>query len=318
MFKKIINLFIVIFKLKCKKPEDKLAYKDLYINEYKSSFMYTKLKAYKHLGYWPDFENPKSFNEKLIHRRLYSRDSIWPIITDKVAVRDWIEKQGFDETAQLIPLIDIIDNVNEFNPDDYTEPYIIKAAWAAGKNIIVKNNQVFDNKNEIDKAPISIIMKKWFREPYEVQRMIWASHEIPRRFIIEKMLLDEKDNPPKDYKFFVFHGKVELIQIHADRFLEQKKSHYDRNKNYLNISHAGKLSDKVPLPNKIDDLINVAERLGADFDFVRVDLYLHRGEIYFGELTQTPANGFGGFKPTKFDYELGKKWNYNLKYKTLG
>ncbi len=45
--------------------------------------------------------------------------------------------------------------------------------------------------------------------------------------------------------------------------------------------------------------MGVAPRLGADFDFVRVDLYLSQGKLWFGELTHYPANAcarYAGFE----------------------
>ncbi|MBN9099980.1 MAG: hypothetical protein J0I49_17980 [Pseudonocardia sp.] len=39
------------------------------------------------------------------------------------------------------------------------------------------------------------------------------------------------------------------------------------------------------------EMIQVAERLGAGTDFVRVDLYDIDGRVVFGELTSFPAGG---------------------------
>ncbi|MDM1803217.1 hypothetical protein LZ337_26970, partial [Serratia marcescens] len=48
--------------------------------------------------------------------------------------------------------------------------------------------------------------------------------------------------------------------------------------------------------------------LAADFDYVRVDWYIHDGCIYFSELTFTPAAGFGiGYGP-HLDRLMGEFW----------
>ena len=41
----------------------------------------------------------------------------------------------------------------------------------------------------------------------------------------------------------------------------------------------------------MDDAFEIAELLAKEFPFVRVDLYIVRNRIYFGELTFTPAAG---------------------------
>ena len=55
----------------------------------------------------------------------------------------------------------------------------------------------------------------------------------------------------------------------------------------------------------------VAEELGAEFDFIRVDLYnTTDNEIIFGEMTVAPASGMGRFIPREYDYEFGSHWRF--------
>lgn len=305
MNKRLLKIILRWYIKICKALGVLSNFEEFYIKEKKRKYLYTRLLGYVSLGYVPNLTEPKSFNEKLIHRRLMSRDPLWPIITDKVAVRDWITKQGLGNYVKLIPVLDIIDEPDHFNPADYEQPYIIKGAWASGKNIIVNKNEIvnFDD--------IKSKMVKWANEPYAVHRLIWASHQIPRRYIIEKLLLDDSNQPPKDYKFFVIHGRVELIQIHSDRFINQSLTHFNRDKEILDIKNSGKDNVSNELPEHIDKMISISEKISKNIDFARIDLYLHKNEIYFGEITLTPWNGFGGFEPVSYDFELGAKWKYD-------
>jgi len=53
----------------------------------------------------------------------------------------------------------------------------------------------------------------------------------------------------------------------------------------------------------------VAEKLGADFDFIRVDLYQPNGEcVVFGELTVAHGSGEERFTPQEYDFKLGELW----------
>jgi hypothetical protein len=68
----------------------------------------------------------------------------------------------------------------------------------------------------------------------------------------------------------------------------------------------------VPKPVSLSKMINLAEILAKDFNFVRVDLYqLNDGTIKFGEMTFTPGSGIGKFCPEKYDILLGKKFEVN-------
>jgi len=56
-------------------------------------------------------------------------------------------------------------------------------------------------------------------------------------------------------------------------------------------------------------MIELAEDIGEDFDFVRIDLFNPEGEeIVFGEMTLAPGAGQGRFEPTRYDFELGSHW----------
>ncbi len=59
------------------------------------------------------------------------------------------------------------------------------------------------------------------------------------------------------------------------------------------------MSDGYGLRADCTEPVGVAPRLGTDFDFVRVDLYLSQGKLWFGELTHYPANAcarYAGFE----------------------
>ncbi|MEX0634078.1 hypothetical protein M8494_27405 [Serratia ureilytica] len=45
-------------------------------------------------------------------------------------------------------------------------------------------------------------------------------------------------------------------------------------------------------PEGYDELFEYASRLSAPFEFVRVDFYISKGQIIFGELTFTPPPGW--------------------------
>ena len=58
-------------------------------------------------------------------------------------------------------------------------------------------------------------------------------------------------------------------------------------------------------PEKLAEMLMLAEKLSRDIPFLRVDFYLVEGKIYFSELTFFPASGFEGFDPPEWDQTLG-------------
>ena len=59
-------------------------------------------------------------------------------------------------------------------------------------------------------------------------------------------------------------------------------------------------------------MIELAEILGRDFDFARIDLYLVEGKIFFGEVTHYPNAGLARFEPREFDRVLGDVWRKGI------
>ena len=47
----------------------------------------------------------------------------------------------------------------------------------------------------------------------------------------------------------------------------------------------------LPKPEKLEEMLEVAEKLSQGFPEVRVDLYYTNGKIYFGEMTFTSLGG---------------------------
>ena len=52
-------------------------------------------------------------------------------------------------------------------------------------------------------------------------------------------------------------------------------------------------------------MLDIARRLSEGMNFVRVDLYIHNHQVYFGEITLHPGGGCDFFLPDKYDYILG-------------
>ncbi|MCG5497789.1 ATP-grasp fold amidoligase family protein [Ectothiorhodospira variabilis] len=280
-------------------------YDEMLDYEMRTDFKYTREKAHVALGYQFDLKRPRSFNEKATHRRLFDRNPVWPIVTEKVSARTWIKEKQLDKHVRLIPMVSTFSDPALVRELDCSGSIFIKAAWASGQNIKISTE---DSHNL---RAIEGKLTEWLGAEYHPKRLVWAQTQMPRRFIAEHDLSKVGDLAPLcDYKFFVFHGKVRLVQVWSGSKGNRKVTHFDPKGNHLDIRRVGKENGNHRLPEQFAQLILSAEKVGGYFDFVRVDLYVVDGDIYFGEITQTPANGFSPFDPCEFDFELGSYWNY--------
>ena len=278
------------------------------------------------IGYWPNIKNPQSYNEKIIWKKIYDRNPLLTIVADKYKVRDYVKSVLGEEVAEkiLVPLYFVTDNPKEIPFDNLPEEYIVKVNNGAGKFIIAektdtgtrfrfndgKSNFILFDSNKTRKMIIHLC-KKWLLETYGFSSLEWAYQQIKRKIIIEKLLKNNIEEIPEDYKFNIFNGKCHLIQVNYDRFTNIKRSWYTPDWEYIPVHHSAEYRNK---PDNLREMLTIAEKLGANFDFIRVDLYSVDNNTYFGELTNYPLGGRTPFYPISWDFEWGSKWKLSLKY----
>ena len=127
--------------------------------------------------------------------------------------------------------------------------------------------------------------------------------------LIEEFLDNGFGEAPEDYKLYVFHGRVEFIQVDVARFGQHRRKIYDRTWSEQRVElSVPTYSGVLPPPPLLPQLIKIAETLAGNIDFVRVDLYLVGGRVYFGEMTPSSGNGFNRFTPAFYDEIFGSFW----------
>jgi len=259
-------------------------------------------------GYWPNFNNPQSFEEKLAVRMLFDRDPIWTILSDKARVRDYVASKV--DCKYLIPMFWSGNDPDKIPFHKLPSAFVIKATHGCQYNIIVKNKEKLDQK-EVKKK-----LKKWLDENFCKKALLgvsWGYKNIIPTIIVEAFLNNNGD-VPIDYKFFCFSGRVEFLQMNFDRFGDPYEKTFDRDFNPLDLWQGEKqYPGEVSKPKNYEEMLSVAEKLSVGFPFIRVDLYNIEGQIFFGELTCYPGGGMVEWIPRKYDYLLGDKWKVSYK-----
>jgi hypothetical protein len=168
-----------------------------------------------------------------------------------------------------------------------------------------------------DRAQLARVAAGWLPQLYgQGPNREWAYSRVPRRIIVEERLSRADGGIPADYKLFVFHGRCAYIQVDIDRFAERSHDFFDRDWNHLALRGGLPWADPTPPPPPhLAEMIDIAERLGAGTDFVRVDLYDVDGHVVFGELTSYPAGGDNPFDPEEWDEIFGRQWTVPRRYR---
>lgn len=264
---------------------------------------YTKFLFKKRQNYSLDLNNPKSLSEKIQWIKLNCNIEELGVYVDKFEVRKFVENKVGQK--YLAPLLGIYSDVNEIDFDALPNSFALKATHASGWNLIVKNKknlEFTDSKKKVDKWLNSSFYKLTGEKNYK---------KIHPRVIVEE-LINDPSGDLKDYKFFCFHGKVKFIQVDGNRHENHKRNLYTKTWEKINVSYEhGNIKNEILKPHLLEEMIEVAEKLAVSFSFVRVDLYYNSENIYFGELTFTPGQGYEKFSDINYDIKFGDYLNLN-------
>ncbi len=268
-----------------------------------SAKMHEKISAAPVLGYWPELDDPRSFSEKTILRKLATENtSLFSKLSDKYAVREYVEQKMGSEI--LTDLYFVGDDPDEIPFPDLPNQFVIKATHGSAMTIVV------NNKNRIDIDSIVSQCKSWLETPYGKKSREYWYEQISPRIIVEEYIDDPDHNVPPDFKFYVFNGRVEYVHVDFNRYSDNRaRRFFDREWNPCPFQLDFPLGPIIDEPTRIDEMINIAEKLGDGLDFARVDLY-HTSDnnLYFGEITLAPGAGSEKFYPTEWDFKLGSYW----------
>jgi len=235
---------------------------------------------------------------------LHDRNPLLTLLNDKLRVRDYVAaKIGSD---YLIPLLWSGENAEEIPFDQLPSKFVIKANHGCEYNILVKD------KEHINPGEVKLQLAQWLKENYCLDKNLgieWGYKNIKPSIMIESFIEENGGEPPIDYKFFCFFGHVEFLTIHFDRFKNHKTKTVDRNFEPHEFRYQfDQYSGEYQRPPNFEAMIKVAESLAVGFNFMRVDIYSVKKNIYFSEFTPYPGGVSIKFLPPRQDYVLGKKW----------
>ena len=261
-------------------------------------------KAYAQMGYYPDLDNPKSFNEKIIWLALNYKNPDIKIAADKHTAKEYIASKVGEE--YVVPLIGAYDDVSEIDFESLPDKFVAKANDGWGNNAV----QLVENKATccIDylKAQMSTWLYPW--ASYYYQNMCITDEKVVPKIIIEPLL--EAEEGISDYKFYCCNGKAKFALIVSDRNSKvQTRTFVDMNWEPIPVFRKGKKTASDPKkPENLDKMIELCEILSKDFPLVRIDFYEVDGKVLVGEMTFCPGM-FLGLRPIEMDFKLGELLN---------
>jgi TupA-like ATPgrasp len=248
-----------------------------------------------------NFTDPKTFNEKVNWRIFNDRRDRIVKACDKMWMKE-MAREAYPGAELRIPVTYWSGTDLRDAPDLTTlPPWVLKPNASSGQAL-------FGPDAQTDLAGLIERTKGWFDEtPLELGE--WGYSRARQHYLIEERIPTADGQAPVDYKFFVFDGRVELIQVNRGRFGKQQTATFlDADWRRLPVRWRIQPVADEQRPGELDKMMEIAGILGAGWDFIRVDLYAVDGEVWFGEYTPYPGSGLLRYKPMTFDREQGLHW----------
>ena len=262
--------------------------------------MYLQHYFAQRMGYYMDFDNPRTFNEKLQWLKLYDRKPIYTTMADKIEAKKWVAERIGEQ--HIIPTLGVYNSFDEIDFEKLPSQFVIKCSHDSGSVVICRDKQSFD----FHKAR-NVIETGLHRNWYLIGRE-WAYKNIKPRILIEQFMKDSCDELT-DYKFYCFNGVPEFLYVsmglanHDTAFINYLS--LDWKKTPFHRPDFQEFKELPPPPYSFEKMVSLSEKLSKDIPFLRVDFYEIDKKVYFSELTFYPGCGMTPFVPEEWDEKCG-------------
>ena len=262
--------------------------------------LYYRLRTGRKLN----MKNPETFNEKIQWMKFNYRFPLQSVVSDKLLVRDYVREKAGEK--YLIPLLGKWNKFSKIDFQTLPDQFVLKCNHDSGGLVVCRDKSKLDYKKARRKIEKSL--KSNF---YAVGRE-YQYRNIKPVILCEKFI-SENGKIPIDYKIYCFNGEPDLMLVCRNRF--SNDSHkaeylfYDQDWHFCRLIKGDekKKDPGLPRPDNMEEMMEVARKLSADFIYARIDLYNINGKIYFGEITLSPNSGFYSGLKEETDKMLGEK-----------
>lgn len=248
-----------------------------------------------------NIKNPSTWGEKIQWLKINGGLEKLSKYVDKYEVREFIRDTIGEE--YLNHLYGVYDCVDDIDFSILPDKFVLKCTNGSGSVIVC------DNINSFDIEDAKKEMGRWLVDDYYKEKKELQYRDVKNRIIIEEYLEDSSKSLT-DYKFYVFNGKVEYFAVFYDRYTNKSVDTFrvdGKKLENVKVCNIPNSNYEFEYDEKIKQMIRLSEILSRCFTFVRVDFYLVKGKIIFGELTFTDGAGSDPWNPISFDKEIGAK-----------
>ena len=248
-----------------------------------------------------DWNNPRTFQEKIQWLKLYDSTPLKTICADKFKVREYVSRKIGSQ--YLIPLLDVWNDPDEIDLDELPDQFVLKCNHGSGFNIIVRDKNKFDFEAAKEK------LRGWLKIDYGMFAFEFHYCAMKPKIVAEKFIEVDGEFDIPNYKFYCFNGEPKFIQYEIGHDTELCLDFFDLDWTHLSVRRTDHPQttnpENIRKPHNLKLMIELSRKMSEDFAFVRVDFYEVGDQIFFGELTFSPSGGAVYFIPSEYNEKFG-------------
>lgn len=269
--------------------------RNIYAHRFGSPKMLASVLYEEQFGEKINWKKPYDLNQWINYVSFKGDSSQWPILADKVRVRDIIIDKGFQDNLPRI--YKIWGNADDLDWTDLPDSFVLKMNNGSGDCTIIRDKKIF-SLDQVKQKYQSLFYKKYGEKTGEkhyakIKPLLFAEEllDIENQAIESSSLID--------YKIWCFNG----VPYYCCVFLNRTENNvdidlYTADSAWLNVSHFlnynshfKKNHKPIPVPNSLEKMLLISRTLSEGHPQMRIDFYEVGGYCYIGEITMTSYCG---------------------------
>jgi hypothetical protein len=263
---------------------------------------------------------------KIRWRMVYDHNPLYTILQDKLAVKKLAAQHGIPSAEVLFET----GQPENIPFEQLPEKCFIKANHGCNWNILKYGDfyynfvngeelispegfYLIDHSSVRSLTPDEVreICKQWLHERY--RPIEWAYNNIRPVIFGEQIIEPHPEKETMDYRCYTFRGRVATISLGSPSMRKKKENiFFDQYWNKIVLENNFETEpSKIPeKPLFLDELLDAAQKIAENKDFLRIDFFVDHSRCYLSEVTIYP-NGGQDNRPTSdqhFNLFLGNQW----------
>ena len=206
------------------------------------------------------------------------------------------------------------DTLEEINWDEMPDAFVLKTEYGSSGIGVAPLRRIDGDWQIVNSTRTGTI-----DEVLEPLKSRLGGNSANGKFLAEELLGPVHENKlPADLKIYSFYGQPALMWVRSvvDYYGGKRtklSTFFDANgERVSNINSVTKIDDTIKRPELFSQAMDIAARVSLAFRLpqVRVDLFEHHGEVYFGEVTSMCGHRLKWSFGEEWDKYLGELWEY--------